>query len=106
MAEAWRALSHTRRAFARAIHYRDANTPGYLCPKCGRPIDWALPWPHPYSPSVGHTIELQDGGALLDPANARSEHLTCNSAAGSVRAAEKRREARQSYALHVDPATL
>lgn len=41
-------------------------------------MDKALPWPHPYSPSVDHKTPLAHRGAPVSRANAQLAHLRCN----------------------------
>ena len=88
----WANQGRRRRNFNARIHARDRNTPGYVCPPCGNPINWDLAWPHVLSKSVDHHTELQDGGAMYDPANCWTAHLGCNSSKGATRAAQRRRD--------------
>lgn len=48
------------------------------CWVCDDEIDRALTWTHPMSGSGDHVVALTDGGQLLDRANVRAAHLTCN----------------------------
>ncbi|MEV6969829.1 HNH endonuclease [Hamadaea sp. NPDC051192] len=90
--EDWAAQGRRRRTFCAQIIARDKDIPGYICPRCGQPIDWNLIHPHLRSASVDHITERQDGGALFDPDNAWTMHLECNSSKGAKRAAQRRRE--------------
>lgn len=56
------------------IHVRD----GWTCQLCHEPIDRAIAWPHPKSPSIDHIIPLSRGGAHA-LSNVQSAHLGCNS---------------------------
>ncbi|HEU4422116.1 MAG TPA: HNH endonuclease [Pilimelia sp.] len=115
MSDAWRQLGGRRRTLARLVYARDRGTPGYVCPKCRRPIDWTLPYKDPeteqvnrWSKSVDHAHETQDGGALTDLANLVTVHLGCNASKGAARRHERTREARQAHTvmIAVDPTTL
>lgn len=90
MTKSWAGHGRRRRTFNAHIKARDRATPGYTCPRCRRPINWDLTWPHHYSPSVDHITELQDGGPPLDPNNAWTMHLRCNASKGATRAAQRR----------------
>lgn len=60
---------------------------GLPCWLCGHPIDYRIKgranskarWGF----TLDHYVPLSKGGSLLDPANARSAHRSCNSAKGS-----------------------
>ncbi len=56
------------------IHVRD----GWTCQLCHEPIDRAIAWPHPKSPSIDHIVPLSRGGAHA-LSNVQSAHLGCNS---------------------------
>lgn len=56
---------------------------GPTCWLCHQPINLELKWPHQYSYSVDHVVQVSDGGAPFDPTNARPSHLTCNIARGN-----------------------
>jgi len=92
MSKTWAQHGRRRRDFCARIKARDQAQPGYTCPRCGQPIDWALTWPHPYSASVDHAHERQDGGATFDPDNAWTMHLVCNTTKGSQRRAQRMRD--------------
>ena len=113
MAQAWRDLGSRRFALARQVYVRDSSTPGYTCPRCGRGINWRLPYKNDdglvnvRSKSVDHVDELQDGGSLADLDNLMSVHLGCNSSKGATRRHERVREARSAaMTIAVDPTTL
>lgn len=79
-----RSNKHTRRARIRGagvsdkvliadLLARDGNT----CPRCQRPIDMTLAYPHKYSRSIDHTHPISKGGThTLD--NTTLMHLVCN----------------------------
>lgn len=48
------------------------------CWICGDAIDPAIKSPHPMSGTGDHVVPLEGGGALLDRANVRAAHKTCN----------------------------
>ncbi len=56
------------------IHVRD----GWTCQLCHEPIDRAIVWPHPKSPSIDHIVPLSRGGTHA-LSNVQSAHLGCNS---------------------------
>ena len=58
---------------------------GGVCWLCGLPIDPELKAPHPMSFSLDHFVPVSMGGALTDPANARSAHRRCNQKRGTGR---------------------
>lgn len=108
--ERWRNLGGRRRTLARQVYARDRATPGYVCPACGRPIDWSLEWPDTMSRTVDHAEELQDGGSLTDLDNLWTAHLGCNSRKGAARRHERervvRREAEAVVSISIDASTL
>ncbi|MDG4784342.1 hypothetical protein O7626_00445 [Micromonospora sp. WMMD1102] len=55
------------------------------CFRCTGPVDKALRFPHPDSPSVDHVVDVAAGGAPLDRANVRLAHFGCNSADGATK---------------------
>lgn len=59
------------------VHTRDEWT----CQLCQQPIDPAVAWPDPMSPSVDHIVPLSKGGAHA-MINVQSAHLSCNSSKG------------------------
>nr|MDT0658043.1 HNH endonuclease [Micromonospora sp. DSM 115978] len=97
---AWSQLGGRRRTLARLVYQRDRATPGYVCPVCKQAIDWTLPYKdsdgqvNPWSKSVDHADETQDGGALTDLANLWTAHLGCNSSKGASRRHERAKETR------------
>ncbi|MFJ3044030.1 HNH endonuclease [Streptomyces tendae] len=56
---------------------------GDPCWLCGHDIDLTLDPRHPLSFTVDHLLPLSRGGSLLDPANARAAHRSCNSRKGN-----------------------
>ncbi|HTE56958.1 MAG TPA: HNH endonuclease [Kofleriaceae bacterium] len=60
------------------VHTRD----DWTCRLCSLPIDPAVAWPDPMSPSVDHVIPLSRGGAHA-MGNVQSAHLGCNSSKGN-----------------------
>jgi 5-methylcytosine-specific restriction endonuclease McrA len=57
-----------------AIYLRD----DYTCQLCMKPIDMAAMVPHPYAPTIDHTIPLARGGTH-EPSNVQAAHFICNS---------------------------
>ncbi len=49
-----------------------------ICGICGRPVDKALKWPHPFSPTVDHIIPIDKGGHPSDISNLQLAHWCCN----------------------------
>lgn len=58
----------------------------WKCQLCGDPVDKAVVWPDPFSPSLDHIVPLSKGGAH-DPDNVQLAHLRCNVAKGTSTAA-------------------
>ncbi len=60
---------------------------GLPCWQCGGEIDYSLTGyaaqRSAWAFTLDHALPLSRGGALLDPANARSAHRSCNSARGN-----------------------
>ncbi|MEV7712303.1 HNH endonuclease [Streptomyces sp. NPDC088270] len=56
---------------------------GDPCWICGHDIPPGIDARHPLSFTLDHAVPISRGGALLDPANARSAHRSCNSARGN-----------------------
>lgn len=54
-----------------------------VCHLCGKPIDKALEFPHPYSFSVDHIEPLSHGGAERARSNLAACHLRCNQSKGN-----------------------
>jgi 5-methylcytosine-specific restriction endonuclease McrA len=54
------------------------------CWICGRAVNYALPWPHPQSPTVDHTIETdRDEVSTLATWAWQLAHAGCNSTRGN-----------------------
>ncbi len=49
-----------------------------VCWRCRQPIDYSLPYPHPYSFTVGHIQDLVLGGDPYARDNVHAEHFFCN----------------------------
>lgn len=64
---------------------------GWICGLCELPVDPALSWPDPMSPSLDHIVPIALGGKH-SRANAQCTHLTCNVHKGA-RLAESARAA-------------
>lgn len=64
---------HQHGSSIRALAVRD----GIDCGICHMPVNLALLWPDPTSPSVDHVIPRARGGSD-DPSNLQLAHLTCN----------------------------
>lgn len=80
---------HRRRAQKRETATGDpvllaviAERDRWHCHICGLPVDSALPWPDPMSPSLDHVVPLSLGGAHA-PENVRLAHVRCNTARGN-----------------------
>ncbi|MEV6477631.1 HNH endonuclease [Streptomyces sp. NPDC051657] len=67
---------------------------GLPCWLCGHNIRYDITGPeagkHPEGFTLDHLVPLSLGGALLDPANARSAHRRCNSSRGNRSTTAKR----------------
>jgi 5-methylcytosine-specific restriction endonuclease McrA len=59
-----------------------AERDDWRCHLCGDPVDSALSWPDPMSPSLDHVVPLSLGG-MHAPENVRLAHLRCNTAKGN-----------------------
>lgn len=55
------------------IYQRD----NFVCQLCGEPIDMALRYPHPLSPSLDHIIPISKNGSHTRN-NTQAAHLLCN----------------------------
>ena len=53
----------------------------WRCGICGQPVDPALAYPDPHSPSLDHVVPLSAGGAH-SRANTQCSHLRCNLSKG------------------------
>lgn len=49
-----------------------------VCAICGRPVNFDLRFPDPWSPTVDHIVPLSKGGNPADIANMQLAHLQCN----------------------------
>ena len=49
-----------------------------VCAICGRPVNFDLKFPDPWSPTVDHIIPISKGGSPADMANMQLAHLQCN----------------------------
>ena len=49
-----------------------------VCAICGRPVNFDLKFPDPWSPTVDHIIPIAKGGNPADIANMQLAHLQCN----------------------------
>lgn len=49
----------------------------WVCQLCSSPVDRALAWPDPESPSLDHVVALANGGAHSFD-NVQLAHLRCN----------------------------
>ena len=68
---------------------------GGPCWLCGHNIDTRLTEKHPLSFTLDHVVPLSKGGDLLDPANARAAHRSCNSARGNRTSVKQPRASRR-----------
>lgn len=49
-----------------------------VCGICGKPVDFALKYPHPLAPCIDHIIPIARGGHPSDLDNLQLAHWTCN----------------------------
>ena len=49
-----------------------------VCAICGRPVNFGLKFPDPWSATVDHIIPVSKGGSPADIANMQLAHLQCN----------------------------
>lgn len=49
-----------------------------VCGICGKPVDKALPWPHPMSACIDHIIPIDRGGHPSALGNLQLAHMACN----------------------------
>ena len=49
-----------------------------VCAICGRPVNFDLKFPDPWSATVDHIVPLSKGGNPADIANMQLAHLQCN----------------------------
>ncbi|WWM24861.1 HNH endonuclease [Streptomyces sp. B21-104] len=71
------------------------KTAGLPCWLCGHNIDGRLTEKHPLSFTLDHVVPLSKGGDLLDPANARPAHRSCNSSRGNRTSMKQQRASRR-----------
>lgn len=48
------------------------------CGICGKPVDFDLKYPHPFSACIDHIIPVAKGGHPSDISNMQLAHWTCN----------------------------
>jgi predicted RNA-binding Zn-ribbon protein involved in translation (DUF1610 family) len=58
---------------------------GWVCHRCGLPIDPALPWPHPLSAVADHHPVPRDDGGPAILANLKIAHSLCNGNTATAR---------------------
>lgn len=58
---------------------------GWVCCRCGKPVDRELDHPHPEAGTLDHVIPIHAGGSH-DPGNVRLAHRICNQRAPRKRA--------------------
>lgn len=51
-----------------------------VCGICGKPVDFALKYPHPLSPCIDHIIPIAKNGHPSDLDNLQLAHWCCNRA--------------------------
>lgn len=56
---------------------------GWACKLCSHPINKALKWPNPWSPSLDHIVPMSLGGPHV-PGNVQCAHLRCNILKGAM----------------------
>ena len=49
-----------------------------VCAICGRPVNFGLRFPDPWSATVDHIVPISKGGNPADIANMQLAHLQCN----------------------------
>ena len=49
-----------------------------VCGICGKPVDFALKYPHPLSACIDHIIPIAKGGHPSDMSNLQLAHWCCN----------------------------
>lgn len=49
-----------------------------ICAICGRPVNFDLRFPDPWSATVDHIVPISKGGNPADIANMQLAHLQCN----------------------------
>lgn len=72
---------------ARRAYLAECKALGMPCARCGRAIDYDMPWtpgaPHPDYPTVNHRIPIAHGGDPFDPNGYEPMHFRCNSGLGT-----------------------
>lgn len=58
---------------------------GWVCHRCGHPVDQNLTWPHPLSPVADHHPVPRDDGGPATLANLKIAHALCNGNTGASR---------------------
>lgn len=51
---------------------------GAVCPGCGMPIDFSVPYPEPMSATVDHIMPISKGGHPYAMENLQLMHFMCN----------------------------
>lgn len=49
-----------------------------VCALCGKPVDFSLKYPDPWSPTIDHIIPINKGGHPSDINNLQLAHFRCN----------------------------
>lgn len=49
-----------------------------VCALCGKPVDFTLKYPDPWSPTIDHIIPINKGGHPSDLSNLQLAHFRCN----------------------------
>lgn len=55
-----------------------------FCAICGRPVDFKLKFPDPYSPTVDHIVPINKGGHPSALDNLQLAHFRCNRLKGDT----------------------
>ena len=67
-----------------------------VCGICGRPVNFDLTFPDPWSPTLDHIIPVAKGGDPADLSNLQLAHLQCNRMKGTKVHEYKKKEAHVS----------